>query len=90
MGNFPKLAKDSLQEKLVVDDDTLGQGLLRAHVPDRAQQVTADGDPGVDPDARQAEVGDPRLPPKVEDHVRRLHIAADDAVLVGVVQGFGQ
>ena len=75
----------------VVDDDALGERLLGAHVAERAQEVAGHRHAGVGFDAREAEVGDPELAalPSIYEQVGRLDVAVEDAVLVGVVEGFG-
>jgi hypothetical protein len=39
--------------------------------------------------AREAEVGDPEFAGVIDEQVRGLDVAVEDAVLVGVVEGFG-
>ena len=73
----------------VVDDDALGEGLLGAHVAERAEEVAGHRHAGVLFDAGQAEVGDPEFAGVVDQQVGRLDVAVEDAVLVGVVEGFG-
>ena len=73
----------------VVDDHALGERLLGAHVAERAEQVAGHRHAGVLFDAGQAEVGDPELAGVVDQEVGRLDVAVEDAVLVGVVEGFG-
>ena len=68
----------------------LARGLLGAHVAERADDVAGERDAAVVLNPREAEVGDPELALQVEQQVRRLHVAVDDAVVVGVLQGFGR
>jgi hypothetical protein len=70
----------------VVHGHPLGQGLLRTHVADRADQVAGHGHAGVTLHAGQAEVGDPQLAAPVDEQVGRLDVAMDDALVVGVLQ----
>ena len=62
---------------------------LGGHVADRAHDVAGAGQVAVAGDLGQAEVGDPDRAVGVEQEVRRLDVAVQDAVLVGVVEGLG-
>ena len=69
-----------------VDHHSPAQRLLRAHVAQRAQDVTRDGQTIIAVDLRQAEVGHPEPALGVKQEVARLDVAVEDASLVGVVQ----
>lgn len=73
----------------MVDQDALGQGLFRAHVAQRAEKIARQGQAGVVLHAGQAEVGDPDVPPRVEEQVRRFDVAVDHPHLVRVLQRLG-
>ena len=68
----------------------LAEGLLGAHVAQRAEQVAGHGQAGLGVELGQAEVGDPEAAAGVEQQVGRLDVAVDDAERVGVVQGLGR
>ena len=70
----------------MIDDPAASQELLRAGVLDRAEEFAADGEPGIARDLRQAEVGDPELPPQVQEQVARLDVAVHDAQLMSVLE----
>ena len=72
-----------------VDHHPPAQGLLGAHVPQRAQDVAGERQPVVAADLRQAEVGDPEPALGVEQQVARLDVAVEDAAGVGVIQRLG-
>jgi hypothetical protein len=74
----------------VVHHPGLGLRLLRAHVPQRPEQVAGDGQLGMAADQGQPEVGHPQLAAGVEQEVGRLDVAVDDAHLVGVLQRLGR
>ena len=61
------------------DTAGLAEGLLGAHVAERAQQVAGHGQAGVVLELGQAEVGDPEVAAVVEQQVGRLDVAVDDA-----------
>ena len=70
----------------VIDDPAPGQKLLRTGVADRAEKLTADGEPGIAGDLGQSEVGDPELPPQVHEQVARFDVPVHDAQLMGVLE----
>ena len=73
-----------------VDPVRLAAGLLGAHVGRRAQHLAVEGHRRlVGLALGQAEVHQVRPAVVVEHDVRRLDVAVDDAVVVGVVQGLG-
>ena len=73
-----------------VDHARLAGRLLGAHVAERADDVAGERDAAVVLHPREAEVGDPELALQIEQQVRRLHVAVDDAVVVRVLQRFGR
>ena len=73
----------------MVDYHPFGQCLLGTHIPQRSHEVAGHRHAGVGFQARQAEVGNPKLTRGVNEQVRRLHVAVDDAVLMGVIERFG-
>ena len=74
----------------VIDQPLLAQGLLGAHVPQRAQKIAGDGQTGVGLEAGQTEVGDPQLAVGVEHQVRRLDVPMYDPSLMGELQRLGR
>ena len=64
--------------------------LFRAHVTERAQQVAGHREVGVALDTCQAEVGEPQAAAGVDQEVRGLDIAVDDAAGVGMLQRLGR
>ena len=73
----------------LVDDGVVGHRLLGAHVPQGAQHVAGRRQARFALEAGQAEVGDPQVAPAVDDQVRRLDVAVEHALLVGVLEGLG-
>ncbi len=74
----------------MIDPASFGQGLLRAHVPQRPQQVSGHRQPGVPLEPRQAEVGDPELAAVVDQQVGWLDVPMEYALFVGVFQRLGR
>ena len=72
-----------------VDDDAPGQGLLGAHVAERAEQVAGEGQAVISLDLGQPEVGHPDVPLGVEEQVAGFDVPVEDAAGVGVVQRLG-
>ena len=62
---------------------------LGRHVSDRAHDVAGTGQVAVAGDLGQAEVGDPDRAVGVEQEVRRLDVAVEDAVLMGIIECLG-
>ena len=69
-----------------VDAILLALGLLRRHVVRRAGDLSSDGERRQTLLPRQTEVGQHRAPVRAHEHVRRLDVPVDHAVLVGVVE----
>jgi hypothetical protein len=72
----------------VVEHRPAPPGLLGTHVAQRAHQVAAGRQPGVALEVGQAEIRDPQVARGVHEQVRRLDVAVDDALPVGVLQRF--
>ncbi len=70
----------------VVERPAPAQGLLGAHVAQRADHVAGQRQLAVARDLGQAEVGDPQVAAHVHQQVARLDVAVDDAQPVGVLQ----
>jgi hypothetical protein len=73
----------------VINDAALRQCVLRAHVAQGAQHIACHRHAGVLLHAREAEIRDPQLAGVVDQQIRRLDIAVQDAVLVGVLERLG-
>ena len=67
----------------------VGRRLLGAHVAQRAQQVAGRRQARIALEAGQAEVGDPQVPQGVDHQVRRLDVAVQHPLLMGVLQRLG-
>ncbi len=72
----------------VIDRDPLGESLFRAHVAQRADEVSGHRHAGVAGVAGKAEVGDPELTALVEHQVRWLDVAVHNAHLVCMIKRF--
>ena len=59
------------------------------HVADRPHDIAGARQIAVAVDLGQAEVGDPDRAVDIEQEVRRLDVAVQDPVLMGVIEGFG-
>lgn len=64
--------------------------LFGGHVPQRAEDVAGVRQVLLVGRLGEAEVGDPDAAAGVEQQVAGLHVAMDDALLVGVVEGLGR
>ena len=73
----------------MVDHDRLAHRLLRAHVAQGTEQVAGLCEVAVFLCSSQTEVGDPEMARAVEQKIRRLDIAVDHTVLMGVVKRLG-
>ena len=65
-------------------------GLLGAQVAEGPDHVAGLGQVAAVEEAGQAEVGDPEVAGRVEQEVRRLDVAMEDAQAVGVGEGLGR
>ena len=72
----------------LVAQPALGRRLLRAHVAQRADQVSTAGHSRIVARPGQSEVGNPDIPRRVEKKVRGLDIPMYDAELVGMFESF--
>jgi hypothetical protein len=73
----------------MVDGQTAGLRLLGAHVAESADQVSGERQRRGRLELGQAEISDPMVAARVDEHVGRLDVAVDDAELVGVFEGVG-
>ncbi len=73
-----------------VDGSAAALGLFGTQVAQGAQYVATGGQVAVAPDASEAEVGDPETVESVDQEVRRLDVAVQDLVAVGIVERLGR
>ena len=69
--------------------DLLAVGLLRGHVVGRAQHAAFGRDAGAAIELGDAKVGELDVVLGVDQQVRRLEVAMDDAAVVGVLERLG-
>src|SRR5262245_35687431 len=67
----------------------MGQGLLRAHVPQRAQHVARHGELRVIVDMSEAEIRDPQVAAGIDQEIGGLDVAVYYTQAVRVLQGLG-
>ena len=74
----------------MVDHDPVGQGLLRTHVAERAQQVARHGQTRAGLAMSEPEIGDPQVGVYIYQQVGRLDVPMHHAHLVCMFQGAGR
>ena len=74
----------------MVEHDPRAERLLRAHVAERAQQVAGHREVRAAFDAGEPKVGEPQTAALIDEQIRGLDVAMDDAARVGVLERFGR
>ena len=85
---FVKRRAQRVDVGAMVEDNPLPGCLFGTHVADRAHDVACVRQARSIVEVGQAEVGNPDVSAEVDQEIRRLDVPVNDALLVGILQGF--